>query len=51
MVELENNLIPQINDKVKFWRRYVDDTIAFVKQNEITNVLAALNSYHPSIYL
>ena len=49
MVELENNLIPQINDKVKFWRRYVDDTIAFVKQNEITNVLAALNSYHPSI--
>ena len=29
--------------------RYVDDTIAFVKQNEITNVLAALNSYHPSI--
>ena len=49
MVELENNLIPQLGDKVTFWKRYVDDTIAFVKIGEVDNVLAVLNNYHPNI--
>ena len=30
MVELENKLVPTLTDYMKFWKRYVDDTICFV---------------------
>ena len=31
MVNLEMSLVPQLNVYINFWRRYVDDTITFVK--------------------
>ena len=31
MVELENNIIPGLQENLSFWKRYVDDTICFVK--------------------
>ena len=31
------------------WRRYVDNTIAFVKEEEIENVLRKLNEFHEDI--
>ena len=31
MVNLERSLVPQLNVYINFWRRYVDDTITFVK--------------------
>ena len=31
------------------WKRYVDDTIAFVKTDAIGHVLFALNSFHEKI--
>ena len=40
MVELENTLVPRLHQHVKKWRRYVDDTFAYVK---------TLNSFHPNI--
>ena len=31
MVNLERSLVPKLNVYINFWRRYVDDTITFVK--------------------
>ena len=46
MVELESLLVPKLNDHVKNWRRFVDDTIVYVKRGSIEYVLSALNSFH-----
>ena len=52
MIELERSLIPNLQ-KIKFWRRYIDDTICFVKIESIEYVRSVLNSFHKkhSIYL
>ena len=31
MIELENLLLPNLTKYIRFWKRYVDDTICFVK--------------------
>ena len=31
MVNLERSLVPKLNVYLNFWRRYVDDTITFIK--------------------
>ena len=31
LVELENTLVPFLTEYMKFWKRYVGDTICFVK--------------------
>ena len=49
MVELENTLIPRLDQHIKIWRRYVDDTLAYVKNESIDYVLTTLNSFHPNI--
>ena len=49
MVELEGTIIPSLSNKIKLWKRYVDDTIAFVKTDEIINVLSSLNSHYSNI--
>ena len=49
MVELERTIIPSLSDKIKFWKRYVDGTIVFVKTNKINNILSSLNSYYSNI--
>ena len=49
MVELENRQVPKMSSMVKKWQRYVDDTIAFVKEDKVNNVLRILNSYHKDI--
>ena len=46
MIELERTFIPSLSDKMKLCKRYVVDTIAFIKTNQIKNVLSSLNSYH-----
>ena len=48
MIELERSLIPNLN-KIKFWRRYVDDTISFVKIGSIEYITSELNSFHKNI--
>ena len=48
LIELERIIIPSISDKIKLWERYVDDTIAFVKIDEIKNVLS-LKSYQSNV--
>ena len=43
MVELENTLIPRLHQHIKIWRRYVDDTFAYVKNESIDYALTTLN--------
>ena len=49
MVELESVLVPKINDNVKKWRCFVDDTFVYVKRGSIGYVLSVLNSFHDNI--
>ena len=34
---------------IKFWRRYVDDTISYVKIGSIKHILSLLNSFDENI--
>ena len=50
MTELEKTLLPGIYIRyIKFWRRYVDDTISYVKIGSIKHVLCLLNSFDENI--
>ena len=49
MVELERNLIPVLKDHLSCWKRYIDDTIYFIKNGLVEHVLSSLNDFHSSI--
>ena len=49
MVELENNTVPALSDMLTTWYRYVDDTIALVKEGKTDDVVSVLNNYHEDI--
>ena len=49
MVELKRNIIPSLSNDILLWKRYVDDTICFIKLTSINKVLEILNSYHINI--
>ena len=49
MVELENTLVPKLKQHIKNWRRYVDDTFVYVKNDSIEYVLSVLKSFQPNI--
>ena len=51
MVELENTLIYTLSEHLVCWKRYVDDTICFIRNDSIDFVISVLNSFHPSIQL
>ena len=46
MTELERKLLPMLLQYMTSWKRYVDDTISYVKVDCIENVLDALTSFH-----
>ena len=49
MVELENTLVPSLSEHLLFWKRYVDDTLCYVKKGSLQHVLSALNNFHDNI--
>ena len=49
MVNLEKLLVFTLNVYINFWRRYVDDTITFVKIRFVEYLLSVLNNFHPKI--
>ena len=49
MVELESVLVSKLNDHVKNWRRFVDDTFVYVKRGSIEYALSVLNLFHDNI--
>ena len=49
MVELERSLLSKLSSYMTSWKRYVDDTIAYVKTDAIDHVLSILNSFPENI--
>ena len=49
MVELENTLFRTLSYRLTFWKRYIDDTNCFVREDPIEYVMSVLNGFHPSI--
>ena len=55
MVELETSIIPKLSNKVKLWKRFVDDTYCLTRSeylalyNTSEQILLALNSSHKNI--
>ena len=49
MVNLERQLVSKLNVYINFWRRYVDDTVSFVKIGSVEYLLSVLNNFHPKI--
>ena len=49
MVDLERSLVPLLTAELSFWKRYVDDTITFVKTGTVDHILSVLNNFHPNI--
>ena len=47
MCELETTIVPKLN--IKMWTRYVDDTFAFVKPEEVDHIHRTLNTFEPKI--
>ena len=49
MQAIEHSIIPDINNAILFWYRYVDDIITCIKSDEIDNVLDKINSTNNDI--
>ena len=49
MIELENHIIPQLSHCLSNWKRYVDDTHAYVNPDKITYIIDKLNSFDENI--
>ena len=49
MVELETLVMPNLSNKVKLWKRFVDDTYSLARSGYIDNILLALISFHKNI--
>ena len=49
MVELERSLFPKLSSYMTSWKRYMDDTAAYVKPDATDNVLSVPNSFHENI--
>ena len=51
MVELKNTIVPELINSLflSLWKRYVDDTLCFVKKGCKEHVLSNLNAYHDNI--
>ena len=51
MVELERTISPTLKKHMSLWKRYVDHTISYIKEEPIEHVLSKLNGYHYNIEL
>ena len=49
MVELERTLLPTLSNYMTPWSRYVDDTLAFIREDAIKHVFQKLNNFHANI--
>ena len=48
MIELKKTVVPELTECSKYWKRYVDDKISFVKLGTI-NRIAKFNSFDKNI--
>ena len=49
MVDSERFFVPLLTAKLRFCKRYLDDTITFVKIGTVHHILSTLNNVHPNI--
>ena len=49
MVELERTILPTLRKHINPWKRYVDATIPYIKEESIEHVLSKLHGYHDNI--
>ena len=51
LTELEKHIITKLfkNNTLKFYMRYVDDTLVLMKRKDVDYVLSELNSFHPNL--
>ena len=49
MIELENLLLPNLTKYIRFWKRYVDDTICFVEIGTTEFIISVLNIFDKNI--
>ena len=49
MVELKNTIMTRLENKIKMWKRYVDDKAGFAKVDSRNLILTTLNSFHSNI--
>ena len=49
MTSLEEEVIPKLTSYLCNWKRYVDDTYAYVNTEKVDFILIKLNSYHLNI--
>ena len=49
MIELEGTILPTLREHMSPWKRYVDDTISYIKEEYIEPILSKLNGYHANI--
>ena len=49
MVHFETTLVPGLEKLMKPWKRYLDDTITYIKPDFITDVIDILNKFHQNI--
>ena len=46
MISSEDNTLPKLQLHLRYWKRYVDDSFAYVLSDKIDIILHELNSYH-----
>ena len=49
MIELEKSLALELTTYIKYWKRYLNDTICFIKIEYVQYILLALNGYDDKI--
>ena len=49
MVELERTILPALREYMSTWKRFVDDTISYIKEESIELVLSKLNGYYDNM--
>ena len=49
MVELENNLVTTLSNHLMSWKRHVNETNCFIKEDSIEHAMSVFNGFHPSI--
>ena len=49
IIELEKSLVPELTSYIKYWKRYVDDTICFIKIEYVEYILSVLDGFDNNI--
>ena len=49
MIELEKSLVSELTSYINYWKRYVDDTICFIKIDYVEYISSVLNGFDNKI--